>query len=1033
MSGPSNGESSIKLSPRHLFSSVVAPYPYTKTFEQARYEPFVVVHTSGSTDAGLPKVVIVNHGTMAATDAFNGCAVGDERRPMVLDVIRNKRCFVSMPSFHIAGIDFMLAKALFYGIIPVLGPPGAPVTAELVDAMHQNNMVELSVVAPAILRNIASSPESLENLRRLNGIVYGGGPLPPSAGDAIASRTRLYNFMGSSEMGNVPTEVVDTEDWEYLKFSPKLGYQMRHYSDNLFELCFERQPHLDLFQGVFATFPDLEEYCTSDLYSKHDTKLDLWKYEGRADDVITLTNGEKVNPVTMENIIGAYPDVKSVLVIGQARFQTALLVEAKEPPTSSTSRAAFIDMMWPTIEAANTQCDSHAKIARDLILFTIKEKPFLRAGKGTVQRRLTVDSYRKEIDNMYEVFEQLISPNQLPKQTADPQPQPKETVVNPKGQEDWLRGLLCKVTGWPSLNSDSDFFKMGMDSLQVIGVVRGINAQASAAAGSIMPVTATTVYSNPSVNRLAQACIASPQFSRSRHPETQLNNTASARQMDELISKYSWSLPITGRRPKAWTPNDGMRVLLTGSTGSIGSYVLSRLSENPRVSHIYLFNRSADSEKRQRSAHCARGLKTDWPASRVSFLHGDLSKEFLGLSIDLYGFLLNDVTHIMHNAWEVNFNLPLKSFETPHLVGLRQLIDFSARSVYGASILFISSISSAMDHSVNHNGPVPERIITDASAAVPMGYAQSKHIAERVLSNASKMAGIPTTVVRVGQVAGPVDASKKGGCWNKQEWLPSLIASSKYLHKIPDSLGPNDAIDWIPVDVLSGVLVELLEAPSTMAPSDALVKGGARPANGIHTIKGQHGWGKGQQKDDFNQSIDGSPTTIMRTNDSEGPYDVPPDRTKSENYPTTDGFHESTNHSLSNGISGSYGGDPSNDTQDPDCGNGSAMVYHAVNPHRSTWQSLLPTIQSYFGDKSLEVVSLQGWVNALRVSAAPTLDVHLNPAIRLLDFYQSLADGSSKVNHVFETTETVERSQQLKSLKAVEPDWMKLWLEQWNF
>ena len=53
--------------------------------------------------AGLPKVVIVNHGTIAATDAFNEMRRNADYRPMVLDVLR-KRCFVSMPSFHVRGL-----------------------------------------------------------------------------------------------------------------------------------------------------------------------------------------------------------------------------------------------------------------------------------------------------------------------------------------------------------------------------------------------------------------------------------------------------------------------------------------------------------------------------------------------------------------------------------------------------------------------------------------------------------------------------------------------------------------------------------------------------------------------------------------------------------------------------------------------------------------------------------------------------------------------------------------------------------------
>lgn len=154
-------------------------------------------------------------------------------------------------------------------------------------------------------------------------------------------------------MGNVPTEDLDRRDWEYLKFSPTLGYQMRYHSSNLFELCFFRQDHLDLYQSVFSTFPDRHKFSSNDLYSEHPTKTNLWKYRGRADDILTLTNGEKVNPIAMENLIGTHPAVRSVLVVGQARFQTALLVEARDPPSCNSFNMKFIEDMWSTIQQAN--------------------------------------------------------------------------------------------------------------------------------------------------------------------------------------------------------------------------------------------------------------------------------------------------------------------------------------------------------------------------------------------------------------------------------------------------------------------------------------------------------------------------------------------------------------------------------------------------------------------------------------------------------------------------------------------------------
>ena len=59
----------------------------------------------------------------------------------------------------------MLAKAVYHGIVPVLGPAGQPMTAELVDAMHQLELVEISLVVPSLLQDLASSPVALENTR----------------------------------------------------------------------------------------------------------------------------------------------------------------------------------------------------------------------------------------------------------------------------------------------------------------------------------------------------------------------------------------------------------------------------------------------------------------------------------------------------------------------------------------------------------------------------------------------------------------------------------------------------------------------------------------------------------------------------------------------------------------------------------------------------------------------------------------------------------------------------------------------------
>ena len=84
-----------------------------------------------------------------------------------------------------------------------------------------------------------------------------------------------------------------------------------------------------------------------------------------------------------------------------------------------------------------------------------------------------------------------------------------------------------------------------------------------------------------------------------------------------------------------------------------------------------------------------------------------------------------------------------------------------------------------------------------------MGYAECKHLAEYILSTANELPGVPVSLPRVGQIAGPVTTA---GIWNKDEWVYSLLKTSKSLgylpHNIPD-------IDWIPVDTLASIILDI--------------------------------------------------------------------------------------------------------------------------------------------------------------------------------------------------------------------------------
>ena len=191
------------------------------------------------------------------------------------------------------------------------------------------------------------------------------------------------------------------------------------------------------------------------------------------------------------------------------------------------------------------------------------------------------------------------------------------------------------------------------------------------------------------------------------------------------------------------------------------------------------------------------------------FLHTmSLSGPFLGLGGEAYVSLQGaGITHIIHNAWPVNFNLSLASFSS-HVSGVRALVNFCASVAGRPRLYFVSSLSSVT--SLSAQSQVPEEIIFDNSAPSHMGYGESKYVAERILHEANVKTGetIASTVLRVGQIAGPVGTST--GIWPMREWLPSLVISSKCVGALPETLGRMERVDWIPVNVLADVIHELM-------------------------------------------------------------------------------------------------------------------------------------------------------------------------------------------------------------------------------
>ncbi|KAF2095550.1 acetyl-CoA synthetase-like protein [Rhizodiscina lignyota] len=780
-------------------------YPYDKSWEEGKRDPAWILHTSGST--GNPKPVRRYLDSIASSDA-NTALPAINGRPLLLHDYFDSRAYLTFPLFHAAGLSNGLLWPLFYGTTVVLGPE-RPVTLDIMKEVIIHSKVDAVFTAPSIVQDISQDEEFLKILENVNAIAYGGGPVSKEAGDRIIPHTKLVLSIGTTETGWLPCVETDREDWNYIHFHPYGGLEFQDRGGGLYELVAVRRPELELWQPIFSTFPDQQEYSFKDLFSKHPTKPDLFTFEGRADNVLVLSNGEKVQPHNMELTIAAHPAVSAVVVSGQGRFQTSLLVELLgNPPHISIERHRIIDELWPWIEDANISAPSHAQLLKEYILFATPDKPFSKTSKGTVRRGPTLELYKKELDDLYAQADSSFSDTD-----ADV---PQLNSADEQTFRDGVRKAFESVTGIVNLPEDADFFTAaGIDSLQVLTLQKYLRKGLVLVNGERSAVSTALIYQNPTISLLSRTLyqlVSAPHSNG--HIAYRHSGPSPVQQLFESLFAELPNPPRTVNGvAKIQSRREGHIIILTGSTGSLGSYVLNDLMNSGTVEEIWCLNRSADSESRQKASNAQRGLRTDFHNRRVFFRQATLWKDNLGLDYKDYLYLLKNATQIIHTQWQVDFNLALTSFST-HLRGVKNLISLClAASSLGNTIQVFFTSSVGIANKLTIASSIPEAPFFEDNVA-SSGYGQSKLVAEKLLLESSDKLGVNATVCRVGQIAGPVKQTSQSGLWNRKEWLPSIVEASAQLALFPRTLGTNEYVDWIPVDILSSIIVELALQPS---------------------------------------------------------------------------------------------------------------------------------------------------------------------------------------------------------------------------
>ncbi|EST07780.1 Male sterility, NAD-binding [Kalmanozyma brasiliensis GHG001] len=767
------------------------PYRSDVPYEQQANEPAVTLHSSGST--GFPKPYTYTHEVYVVIIADY----------MPYDAL------CTAPVYHGFGCAVAWRQLIHHRRLYLYT---GTMRHDLVSRAVRDSTIDIIYAVPFTFKILSEDKDSLATLCSMKICCYSGAPCPIEVGDMlVANGVNLVAFLGATEVGQIMDSIRDFDTdkgWNVMRPSKRVDPYLKFENVGTTEEGPYEMVCIKGWKGLSKVNRPDGSYASGDHYRiirNDDGSLRGYVYLGRGDDTIVHLNGEKTNPVPMEQSIKSSPLLRDCLVFGSGQPCTGALIipyeHAWEPHASSSHaerQLALKKQIEPLLREVNSQCPSHSRLVPEMILFLRPQDRFPTADKGSVKRSPANSMFAENITQLYTEFDLGTSTPEQDKTLIESQAQ-----LKPLLKSILERFIELTLDG----KEDVDLTTLGVDSVmdsQIRSLIhRSIRMQS--------PLSNTVVFQHPTLNKLTLAVYEHIQGSSANgtvNGAVKKQQEAATRQM--LADLRSELKPRDQSLSDRAAQGEKEIIVLTGATGSLGAHILDQLRRKATVAKVFCLNRAADhadAAKRTDESLEARGLPPlkDGQGAQIVSLAADISKPDLGLSESEFDEIAGTVTCVVHNGWPVNFNLSVESFQAV-LEGSVQLMNLAGQSTGTRSprFLFSSSISVAF----NTAEPlIPETILDHLDHTHELGYAHSKWIVENLCRDAGTLigGGFESVVMRIGQMVG--DRSK--GIWNETEAPPLIIKSAQTVGCLPGQL---DDLYWLPVDVAGLIAAQLTNA-----------------------------------------------------------------------------------------------------------------------------------------------------------------------------------------------------------------------------
>eukprot|EP01054_Gregarina_sp_Poly1_P009051 Gregarina_sp_Poly_1__9050@NODE_552_length_7553_cov_144_990516_g437_i0_p1_GENE_NODE_552_length_7553_cov_144_990516_g437_i0NODE_552_length_7553_cov_144_990516_g437_i0_p1_ORF_typecomplete_len1070_score163_10AMPbinding/PF00501_28/6_3e33PPbinding/PF00550_25/7_8e10PPbinding/PF00550_25/2e02_NODE_552_length_7553_cov_144_990516_g437_i023215530 len=429
----------------------------------------VCLHTSGS--SRHPRCVFVSNRYILANSSIgvssnlNGFSRKDVRLAFA-------------PLFHTLSFLTVWGGCLVSGVkvvIPVqlIWPPTVEDMLRTIQLNEPTSVTFIPLLMQMISIQLPPHDPRWQILRDIKSVTFGGAPIPAAVLQRfVDEKVNINSGYGQTESGCSMMGLVGREEINPLAMFVVPGIPHDFIAtegthNELFELAFRRDS-ITLAEDICNS-----EYGfrTGDLFKRGPLK-DLWIFEGRADDRLTHTNGEKTNPIPIETGVAQLTFVKTCAVLGNGRPVTSCLVELDMRVVGELSLVDLMDALFKCVLEMNRDVPMHSRILREMVYVIPLGKSIPLTTKGTPHRSECEKVFKADLDKLYAKLGEsdAVIKRQQGAET--------ELRLNDKGVDKRVYRAVAAAVGY-ALNKDprdleeqpdTCFFELGMDSHTALAV-----------------------------------------------------------------------------------------------------------------------------------------------------------------------------------------------------------------------------------------------------------------------------------------------------------------------------------------------------------------------------------------------------------------------------------------------------------------------------------------------------------------------------------------------------------------------------------